>query len=126
VSRSKENAVPKRKRSGKRTAKYRFELLIPTSYNDGRPVETAKIEAVRRTLISRFGGCRVQPAAPYQGWWIHHEQTYEDWLILFTVEGDRTKANLRWFETYKNQSLLREFEQEEIYAAVTDVVWLEK
>ena len=118
--------MPRRKRNGQRTAKYRFELLIPTSHNDGRPVKTAKIQTVRHTLISRFGGCRVQPAAPYQGWWVHQEQTYEDWLILFTVEGDRTEANLRWFETYKQHTLLPEFEQKEIYVAVTEVVWLEK
>lgn len=64
-----------RKRRGKRTAKYRFELLIPTSYNDRRPVETAKIQQVWYTLIDRFGGCRVQPAAPYQGWWIQLKGT---------------------------------------------------
>lgn len=92
--------MPKEKRSGRRIAKYRFELLIPSAYNDGRLVETAKIQRVRRILISRFGGCRVQPAAPYQGWWIHKDRTYEDWLILFTVEADRTEANLRWFETH--------------------------
>jgi hypothetical protein len=118
--------VPKRRKTGKRTAKYRFELLIPTSYNDGRPVETAKIQTVRHALVARFGGCRVQPAAPYQGWWVHQEQTYEDWLILFTVEGNRAEANLKWFESYKNTKLLEEFDQEEIYLAVTEVVWLER
>ena len=99
--------MPRQKRSGKRTAKYRFELLIPTSYNDGHPVETAKIQNVRHTLIAKFGGCRIQPAAPYQGWWVHQNQTYEDWLILFTVEGDRTEANLRWFETYRTYATER-------------------
>jgi hypothetical protein len=89
-------------------------------------VEAAKIQTVRHTLIAQFGGCRTQPAAPYQGWWIQKRQTYEDWLILFTVEGDRTEASLRWFETYKSETLLREFEQEEIYLAVTDVIWLER
>jgi hypothetical protein len=118
--------MPRTKRSGRRTAKYRFELLIPTSYNDGRSIETAKIQIVRQTLITKFGGCRVQPAAPFQGWWVHHDHTYEDWLILFTVEGDRSEANVHWFETYKSQTLLTEFEQEEIYLAVTEVVWLEK
>jgi hypothetical protein len=124
--RSKESAVPRKKRNGKRTAKYRFELLIPTCYNDGQRIETTKIQTVRQTLISRFGGCRVQPAAPYQGWWVHEDHTYEDWLILFTVEGDRTDAHLRWFEAYKNRTLLGEFAQEEIYLAVTEIVWLEK
>jgi hypothetical protein len=80
---------------------------------------------VRHTLIARFGGCRVQPAAPYQGWRVNQDQTYEDWLILFTVEGEHTEANLRWFETYKNQTLVREFDQKELYLAVTEVVWLE-
>jgi hypothetical protein len=117
--------VPRKKR-GKRAAKYRFELLIPTFHHDGRPVETAKIRRVRQTLVAKFGGCRTQPAAPYQGWWVHQERTYEDWLMLFIVDGDRTEANLRWFETYKNQTLLTEFEQEEIYLAVSEVTWLEK
>ena len=44
-------------------------------------------------------------------------------LILFTVEGDRTEANLLWFETYKHQTLLSQFEQEEIYLAVSEVTW---
>jgi hypothetical protein len=46
--------------------------------------------------------------------------------MLFTVEGAHTETNLRWFETFKNQTLLQEFEQEEIYLAVTAVVWLER
>jgi hypothetical protein len=117
--------VPRARRSGRRTAKYRFELLIPTAYNDGRPVETSRIQAVRQTLIAEFGGCRVQPAAPYQGWWVDQDRIYEDWLILFTVEGDRTEAHLRWFERYKHE-LLVGLEQEEIYLAVTGVIWLER
>lgn len=117
--------MPRARRSGRRTAKYRFELLVPTAYNDGRPVEAPKIQAVRETLIARFGGCRVQPAAPYQGWWVHQDHTYEDWLMLFTVEGDRTEANLHWFESYKHQ-MLAVLEQEEIYLAVTEVMWLER
>jgi hypothetical protein len=118
--------VPRKQRAGRRTAKYRFELLIPSAYNDGRTVETEKIQRVRRDLVNKFGGCRVQPAAPYQGWWVHQDRTYEDWLVLFTVESDRTETNLRWFERLKNQILLREFEQEEIYLAVSEVTWLEK
>lgn len=63
----------------------------------------------------------MQSAAPHQGWWVHQGTTYEDWLILFTVEGDRTEASVRWFETYKNETLLTEFEQEEIYLSVSEV-----
>jgi hypothetical protein len=117
--------VARARRSGRRTAKYRFELLIPTTYNDGRAVGVSSIQAVRETLVGRFGGCRVQPAAPYQGWWVDQGHTYEDWLILFTIEGDRNTANLHWFEVYK-QELLADFEQEEIYLAVTEIMWLER
>jgi hypothetical protein len=46
--------------------------------------------------------------------------------MLFSVEGDRTEANLLWFETHKNGTLLTEFEQEEIYLAFSEVTWLEK
>jgi hypothetical protein len=46
--------------------------------------------------------------------------------MLFTVEGAHTETNLRWFETYKDQMLLQGFDQEEIYLAVTAVVWLER
>jgi hypothetical protein len=109
----------------RRAPKYRFELLIPTRYNDGEKVEVGKIQHVRRTLIGRFGGCRMQPGAPYQGWWQQRERMYEDWLVLFTVEGDRVEDNLLWFETYKNEALLDEFRQLEIYLAVSEITWLE-
>lgn len=46
--------MPKKQRAGRRTAKYRFELLIPSSYNDGRSVETEKIQRVRRTLVAKL------------------------------------------------------------------------
>ena len=57
---------------------------------------------------------------------MHRDVRFEDELLLIIVECDRTTANLRWIESYKNDVLLGEFRQVEIYLAVTEILWLEK
>lgn len=57
---------------------------------------------------------------------MHGRLTYRDKLLLLLVECDRTAANLRWIESYKNETLLDQFRQIEIYLAVTEILWLEK
>ncbi len=103
--------------------KYRFELLIPLLDNEGQPFEAEKIVSVRNQLLSRFGGCRMEPLNPHIGSWTEAEQTYHDQLLMYTVDAPREDASLDWFIEYK-ESLKTEFKQVEIYLAVSEVLWL--
>ena len=103
--------------------KYRFELLIPLLDNEGQPFEAEKIVSVRNQLLSRFGGCRMEPLNPHIGSWTEAEQMYHDQLLMYTVDAPREDASLDWFIEYK-ESLKTEFKQVEIYLAVSEVLWL--
>ncbi len=42
-------------------------FLVPTHYNDGRPVEPEKILLIKKVLDRKFGGCRF--ILPSEGYW---------------------------------------------------------
>jgi len=67
----------------------------------------------------------MQPLSPFLGWYMGEEAFYEDLCLLFTVEGDRTEENLLWFKEYRDTTLIPLLEdQEVIYLAVSEVLWL--
>jgi hypothetical protein len=103
--------------------KYRFELLIPSADNRGRPFPWSKIEKVSSTLLDRFEGCRTQPLTPYLGLWKFRGTVYREGLLLFTVDAPRSDESLAWMPAYKER-LKRQFKQIEIYLAVTELLWL--
>jgi hypothetical protein len=103
--------------------KYRFEVLIPLADNEGRPFPWSRIEGVSTRLPKRFGGCRSQPFAPHLGLWKYRGVVYREGLLLLTVDAPRADASLEWMLAFK-QRLKRQFQQLEIYVAVTELLWL--
>jgi hypothetical protein len=103
--------------------KYGFELLVPLADNQGRPFPVSKIECVSPALLERFGGCRSQPLAPHLGLWSHRGIVDREGLLLFTVDVPRSDESLDWMAAYKER-LKRQFNQVEIYLAVTELLWL--
>lgn len=103
--------------------KYRFELLLPLFDNEGNAFEPETFFDVQRRLLARFGGYRCQPLSPHFGAWMNEETTYYDKLLMFTVEAPRSDESLDWFLEYKAR-LINEFQQVEIYLAVSEVLWL--
>lgn len=49
-----------------------YNVFLPRNYNDGRPIEPGKFDALARELIGRFGGMTEfkEPAFPLQGSWM--------------------------------------------------------
>jgi hypothetical protein len=103
--------------------KYRFEMLIPLADNEGRAFPWPKIERVGNTLLDQFEGCGCQPLAPHLGLWKHRGIVHREGLLLFTVDSPRSDESLDWMVAYK-QRLKRQFNQAEIYLAVTELLWL--
>ena len=48
--------------------KIRVEILLPLSYNDGKPIEKSKFVNTERELAQHFGGCTT--LIPVEGLWI--------------------------------------------------------
>jgi hypothetical protein len=91
----------------------RYEILLPLTHNDGRPVSLEKFQQTRDDLIAQFGAVSMSAFAVV-GAWVHEGTRYEDELRRFTVDVDDTPENQHLMASYKS-TLLERFEQIEIY-----------
>jgi hypothetical protein len=93
--------------------KRRYEIHLPLTYNDGRPISSEAFEETREELIARFGGVTIAPHS-VRGVWVHAGTRYEDELIRLIVDVEDTAENRQFFVEWK-PTLLRRFSQIEIY-----------
>jgi hypothetical protein len=95
--------------------KRRYEMLLPLTYNDGRPVEPEKHEKTNEELVARFGAVSRLPAT-LRGIWVHEGQRFEEDFVRLFVDVPDTRANRQFFVRLK-ATLMERFEQLEIYIA---------
>jgi hypothetical protein len=89
-----------------------YDLFVPLFYNDGAPIEQAKIEAIGEQLLAHFTGLTFFPQ-PNQGFWKLGNVTFRDQIVIFRVLADNTRAARRFFAKFKEQ-LKKDLGQEEI------------
>jgi hypothetical protein len=96
-----------------RTAR-RYDLYLPLTDNDGRPIPGEVFDSLERRLLARFGGLTSQQREfPLRGIWQGDARLYLDLVIIITVLDFRRQGSTRFIAQLK-QALLREFEQLEI------------
>lgn len=93
--------------------KKRYEMLLPLKDNAGQPVSEELFKQTREELLAEFGSLSFQPI-PVHGIWTYEGKRYEDELLRFVVDVSDTARNRRFFTRFK-KTLLRRFEQIEIY-----------
>jgi len=92
----------------------RYDLYLPLTYNDGRPIEDENFDAVERRLLAQFGGLTVQQRDfPLRGIWQGETRLYFDQVILMTVLDFRRQGSTRFLKQLKTD-LLEQFAQLEI------------
>jgi hypothetical protein len=91
----------------------RYEITLPTRYNDGGPVEPEKFLLTRREIAARFGALTFMPE-PAHGEWSHQGARYEDVNIRIIVDVDDTPDNAEFFRRLK-QTLKDRFQQIDIW-----------
>ena len=97
----------------------RYEILLPTRYNDGSPVERQKIDATLMELASHFGGLTFRPE-PLAGVWLHRGQRFDDSNVCVVVAVEESPETGMYFERFK--TVLKErFRQIEIYVVSYDI-----
>jgi len=105
--------------AGRGTARYgkrRYEILLPTEFNDGRLIADACPRCLPDSLsevISNFGAFTFRPDAAV-GSWTDGARRYDDRLYLLIVDVDDTAEHRAWIGHLKSH-LLRRFRQLEIY-----------
>ena len=104
--------------------KLRYEVYIPTLYNDKTPIEAKKYRQIKNKFQEKFGGLSVHPAT-VQGIWIcpKSKRLFCDNCFRYEIVVDKTPENEKWFEEYKEE--LKVFlDQHEIFMVFTEVTWV--
>src|SRR5438552_3233833 len=93
--------------------KRRYEILLPTTHNDGRLVDEELLENTFDEVADHLGGISVTPRAVL-GIWVHEGKRHKEEMRLLSVDVDETPENQAFFVQFKVE-LLKRFEQIEIY-----------
>jgi len=91
----------------------RYEITLPTRYNDGKPIEPGKYLATRREIAARFGALTFLPQ-PVHGEWTQQQERYEDVNLRIVVDVEDTPENSDFFVSLK-QTLRQRFQQLEVW-----------
>jgi hypothetical protein len=92
----------------------RYDLFLPTNYNDGRRIPRKLFGSLEAQLLARFGGVTSQRTAfPLRGIWQGQTRVYIDSVIVVTIFDFRPRRSDRFFGNLKDE-LLEEFAQDEI------------
>ncbi|MCH7726713.1 MAG: hypothetical protein IH991_09570 [Planctomycetes bacterium] len=94
-----------------------YELYVPLTHNDGRPVDPDQLIQLRDRLLERFGGVTFFPQRN-DGFWTFGGVTYRDEIVIYRVLTGREDAR-DFFQELK-EVLKRDLEQEEILIVEKD------
>ena len=92
----------------------RYDIYLPLTDNDDRPIADEVFRDVHQRLLDRFGGLTAQQRDfPLRGIWQGDNRIYLDLVIILTVLDFRRQGSTRFIGQLK-QELLRVFDQLEI------------
>ena len=91
----------------------RFELLLPTSFNNGSPVSDEIMGQTLREIRKKFGAVSVETQA-VEGHWEHQGTVYRDLNVSIFVDVPDTEANRQFFIEFKER-LKERFQQIDIW-----------
>jgi hypothetical protein len=91
----------------------RYEIILPTRYNDGGAVEREKFLATNGELALQFGAVSFLPET-LRGVWIHEGQRFEEDNIRLFVDVEETPESAAFFRHFKT-TLKERFRQIDIW-----------
>ena len=94
----------------------RFEILLPLTFNDGRPVPREFLAEAAFEIQSRFGGVSWESQA-IEGIWRAGAIQYRDQLNRIFVDAEDTPENREFFVKLKGK-LKSRFQQLDIWLTV--------
>ncbi len=104
--------------------KLRYEIYLPTLYNDKTPIEAKKYREIKNKLRDKFGGLSIHPAS-IQGLWVNptNKQVICDNCFRYEIVVEKIPENEEFFESYKEE-LKGVFQQHEIFMIYTEINWV--
>jgi len=97
----------------------RYDLFLPIAYNDGRPIEDEKFDALEQILLLHFRGFTFQRREfPMKGVWQGKTRLYYDPVVMIIIL-DVRRGGSSAFVTRLKAHLLEQFDQEDILITET-------
>ena len=97
----------------------RYDIYLPLTYNDGRPIPHTHFREVERRLTRRFGGVTCHRREfPMRGIWEGTGEEFLDDVVMLIALDFRPNGSERFIATLKSD-LLRQFDQLEILITET-------
>lgn len=96
-----------------------YDVFVPLYYNEGRRIESRKLQAIQKRLLEQFDGLTFFPQ-PNEGYWKMGDVTYRDEIVIYRVLSARPRTARQFLHRFK-QWLKRELKQEEILIVERDV-----
>ncbi len=97
----------------------RYEILLPTRYNDGSRVADEAFLEANNDLARQFGAVSFFPET-FRGIWIHEGKRYEDENVRLFVDVEDTPANAAFFREFKTK-LKQRFRQIDIWVVSYEI-----
>ncbi|HEX5470821.1 MAG TPA: hypothetical protein VFW73_02990 [Lacipirellulaceae bacterium] len=91
----------------------RYELLLPTNFNDGRPVPQKVLGQTLRELRKQFGAISTETQS-IEGQWEHRGRLHRDLNVRLFVDLVDNAENRQFFVEYKER-LKERFQQIDIW-----------
>jgi hypothetical protein len=91
----------------------RYEILLPTRYNDCSPVEPERFFETQEELVAAFGALTTSPDL-FRGTWMHQGQRLEDEHFRMVVDIEATPENRAFLARFKER-LKERFRQIDIW-----------
>ena|SRR2546421_8797136 len=91
----------------------RYEIILPTRFNDGTPIAEENHLWVAELLAAQFGAYTMEPH-PIRGVWTHEGMRYEENNLRVWVDVEETPAVESFFAQLK-QEIKARFQQIEIW-----------
>ncbi len=91
----------------------RYEIILPTRYNDGTAVPEGEFWSVAKELVAQFGATSYLPER-FHGLWVHGGQTYEESNVRLFVDVEDTLESAAFFRRFKSVLKAR-FQQIDIW-----------
>src|SRR5712691_140920 len=80
----------------------RFEVMLPVTFNDGRPVPRSSIGKAAREITEQFGAASFETQT-IEGHWVHEGALYRDKLVRLVVDVPDLQKNRRWMKEFKKR-----------------------
>lgn len=91
----------------------RYELLLPTSFNDGSPIPRKLMGQTLREIREQFGAISVETQR-IEGHWEYRGKVYQDLNARVFVDVADTPENRQFFVDFK-EKLKERFQQLDIW-----------